>query len=91
MNPEYNPIPSSIIAEGKDIWHGAGDRGDAAMIAYGAARFALELGDTDVANELWPLIEWCLMYCKRKLNAEGVVISGTDEMENRFPGRKCKS
>lgn len=20
MNPEYNPIPSSIIAEGKDIW-----------------------------------------------------------------------
>ena len=85
MNPEYNPIPSSIIAEGKDIWHGAGDRGDAAMIAYGAARFALELGDTDVANELWPLIEWCLMYCKRKLNAEGVVISDTDEMENRFP------
>lgn len=85
MNPEYNPIPSSIIAEGKDIWNGAGDRGDAAMIAYGAARFALELGDIDVANELWPLIEWCLMYCKRKLNAEGVVTSDTDEMENRFP------
>jgi hypothetical protein len=35
MNKEYKPIPSSIIAEGKDIWDGAGDRGDAAMIAYG--------------------------------------------------------
>ena len=29
MNPEYEPIPSSIIAEGIDIWNGAGDRGDA--------------------------------------------------------------
>lgn len=35
MNPDYRPIPSSIIAEGTDIWNGAGDRGDAAMIAYG--------------------------------------------------------
>ena len=35
MNDEYKPIPSSIIAEGIDIWHGAGDRGDSAMIAYG--------------------------------------------------------
>ena len=34
MNDEWKPIPSSIIAEGKDIWNGAGDRGDAAMIAY---------------------------------------------------------
>ena len=46
MNPEYKPIPSSIIAEGTDIWNGAGDRGDAAMIAYGAARFALSQGDS---------------------------------------------
>ena len=35
MNTEWKPIPSSIIAEGIDIWNGAGDRGDAAMIAYG--------------------------------------------------------
>lgn len=27
MNAEYRPIPSSIIAEGDDIWNGAGDRG----------------------------------------------------------------
>lgn len=85
MNPDYRPIPSSIIAEGKDIWNGAGDRGDAAMIAYGAARFALEMGDARIANELWPLIEWCLAYCKHKLTVDGVVASDADELENRFP------
>jgi hypothetical protein len=31
------------------------------------------------------LIEWCLEYCRRKLNAEDVVISDTDELEGRFP------
>ena len=41
INPEYKKLPSSIIAEGTDVWGGAGDRGDAAMVAYGAARYAL--------------------------------------------------
>ena len=36
MNPEYKYLPSSIIAEGDDAFGVAGDRGDAAMIAYGA-------------------------------------------------------
>jgi hypothetical protein len=85
MNQEYKPIPSSIIAEGTDIWNGAGDRGDAAMIAYGAARFALSLGDRKTAEELWPLIEWCLEYNKRQLNLQGVVSSKSDELEGRFP------
>jgi hypothetical protein len=85
MNNEYKPIPSSIIAEGTDIWHGAGDRGDGAMIAYGAARYALVSGDKIQAEQLWPLIEWCLEYCRRKLNAEAVVISDADELEGRFP------
>jgi len=85
MNDEFNPIPSSIIAEGTDIWNGAGDRGDAAMIAYGAARFALANSDSKVAEQLWSLIEWCLEYCHRKLNREGVVRSDTDELEGRFP------
>ena len=85
MNKEWKPIPSSIIAEGFDIWNGAGDRGDAAMIAYGASRYALSLGDKDVAEQLWPLINWCLEFCHRKLNASGVVASDTDELENRFP------
>ncbi len=85
MNPEYKPIPSSIINEGKGTWHGAGDRGDMAMIAYGAGRFALANGSMDSAKVLWPLIEWCLEYCKRKINDEGVVWSNKDELEGRFP------
>ncbi len=85
MNDDYKPIPSSIIAEGDDIWNGAGDRGDAAMLAYGAARYALARGDKAEAEELWPLIEWCLEYCHRQLNDKGVVKSDHDELEGRFP------
>lgn len=91
VNPDFKPIPSSIIAEGIDIWNGAGDRGDAAMIAYGASRYALARGDMQEAKELWPLIEWCLEYCKRKrkCSSEGVVESDTDELEGRFPSGKA--
>jgi hypothetical protein len=85
MNDAYEPIPSSIIAEGTDIWNGAGDRGDAAMIAYGAARYALARGDTAEAAQLWPLITWCLEYCRRQLNDNGVVQSDSDELEGRLP------
>lgn len=85
MNPEYRPLPSSIIAEGADIWDGAGDRGDAAMIACGASRYALARGSRAEAEELWPLVEWCLEYCRRQLTGDGVVASDTDELEGRFP------
>lgn len=85
MNDTYKPLPSSIIAEGTDVWGGAGDRGDAAMIAYGASRYALERGSKEEAEQLWPLIEWCLEYCHRKVNADGVVASDSDELEGRFP------
>lgn len=89
INDEYRPIPSSIIAEGTDYWNGAGDRGDMAMIAYGATRFALAYGDTQTARELWPLITWCLEYCRRQINIHGVVASDCDELENRFPAGKA--
>ncbi len=85
INPEYKPIPSSIIAEGDSFWSAAGDRGDQAMVAYGAARYALARGNKKEAEELWPLIEWCLEYCHRKLNEAGVVTSDSDELERRFP------
>ena len=85
INDEWKPIPSSIVAEGLDIWAGVGDRGDAAMIAYGASRYALARASREEAEELWPLISWCLEYCHRKLNEGGVVASDTDELENRFP------
>lgn len=89
MNDEYKPIPSSIISEGDGIWHGAKDRGDGAMIAYGAARYALAKGSKSEAEELWALIEWTLEYCKRKINENGVVASDSDELENRFPAGKA--
>lgn len=89
MNPDYKPIPSSIIAEGTGFWNGAGDRGDQAMIAYGASRFALALGDRKAAEELWPLIEWCIEYSKRKMNTDGVISSDSDELEGRFPAGKA--
>lgn len=85
MNDEGKPIPSSIIAEGDDYWNGAGDRGDAAMIAYGASRYALANGDAATARHLLPLIEWCLNFCNNKINADGVVNSDSDELEGRFP------
>lgn len=84
MSDAYIPIPSSIIAEGSDIWEGAGDRGDAAMYAYGASRFVLALGDQHYARKLLPAIEWCLEYCRRKMTTAGVIASDTDELENRF-------
>lgn len=85
MNPEFEPIPSSIIAEGEGYWNGKGDRGDMAMIAYGATRYALAYGSLDSAKVLWPLITWCLEYCRKHLNEDGVVMSDTDELEDRFP------
>ena len=89
MNADYKPIPSSIIDQGDGTWHGAKDRGDMAMIAYGAGRFALAYGKKDSAMVLWPLIEWCLEYLKRKINDDGVVFSDSDELENRCPAGKA--
>lgn len=56
-----------------------------AMIAYGASRYALARGDRREAGELWPLVEWCLEYCRRQLTPDGVVASDSDELEGRFP------
>src|SRR6266849_1168524 len=60
MNPDYQPLPNAVVAEGTGSWKGPGDRGDMAMIAYGAARFALAYGDRDTGRELWKLIVWSL-------------------------------
>jgi hypothetical protein len=84
-SPEYHALPSSLEVEGDVVWSGAKDRGDAAMIASGASRYALTRGDAAVAERLWPLIAWCLEYCRRKTNAAGVIESDSDELENRFP------
>lgn len=89
MNPDYKALPSSIVAEGDAVWKGAGDRGDQAMIAYGASRYVLARGNVDSARVLWPLITWCLEYSKRHINGQGVVESKSDELEGRFPSGKA--
>lgn len=89
MNPEFKPLPSSIIAEGRGYWNGAGDRGDCAMISYGASQFALAQGDAGTARQLLPLIDWCLEFTRRQRDAEGIVHSDSDELEGRFPAGKA--
>ncbi len=85
MSDAYIKLPCSIIAEGLDIWEGAGDRGDAAMYLYGCSLFCLYLGDMKVAYELYPAIRWCAEYCERQKTPEGVIRSDKDELEGRFP------
>lgn len=85
MSDCYHKLPCSIIAEGLDIWEGAGDRGDAAMYLYGASLFCLYLGDKKVAEHLYPAIKWCAEYCERQKTPEGVIRSDSDELEGRFP------
>jgi hypothetical protein len=82
--PEYKPLPASFEVEG-DVRIGYLDRGDAAMVAYGATRFALASGSRQIGEELWPLVEWCLEYCNRLRRPDGVIASTSDELENRFP------
>mgnify|MGYP000964640630 CR=1 FL=1 len=85
MSDRYTRIPSSVIAEGADIWEGAGDRGDAAMYLYGASLFSLFSGRRDFAEELWPAIQWCAEYCDRRKSPEDVIMSESDELEGRIP------
>ncbi|WP_126243393.1 glucosidase family protein [Chitinophaga rhizosphaerae] len=88
INPEYKPIPSSIIAEGDSYWNGAGDRGDQAMIGYGAAKYALTVSNPQDMTALWPLVKWCNEYMLRKKSADGVYFSDSDELEGRFKAGK---
>lgn len=83
-NLAYRKLPSSIEVEG-DMLFEPFDRGDAAMIAWGASRFVLLTGDESIARDVWPLIDWCLEYCRRRRNKQGIIESESDELEGRFP------
>lgn len=83
MSEQYISIPSSVIAEGTDIWEK--DRGDEAMFAFGASLYALTRGDRVTAEKLYPAIKWCVEYCLRRKNDSGVILSESDELEGRFP------
>jgi hypothetical protein len=89
MKPDYKLIPSSLYSEGIGRGGADGDRGDAAMYAYGCARFCLARGDKAIAEELWPAIAWCLEYSRRQTTAAGVIASDTDELEGRLPTGKA--
>lgn len=91
MDDRYEPIPSSIIAEGLDFWGSAGDRGDAAMYLFGAARYALVSGRLGENNALWRAIKWCAEYNLRKMDNDihkGLIPSDSDELEGRLPTGK---
>jgi hypothetical protein len=64
---------------------GENDRGDAAMIAYGATHYLLASGDKSKAKEIWPLVNWCLEYTRKRITSDGIVASESDELEGRFP------
>ncbi len=80
---DASAIPYSFEVDGNFVMNHL-DRGDAAMIAYGTAHYALATGNLDVAEELWPLIEWSLSWCHNHRNSYGAVISESDEMEGRI-------
>ncbi|MFD2147030.1 hypothetical protein [Mucilaginibacter antarcticus] len=91
----YRIFQNNIPKNGGKIWasfeldvmftFGAHDRGDAAMIAFGATHFLLTSGDRKKSEELWPLVDWCLEYCRKRVTPDGVVASESDELEGRFP------
>ncbi|OUJ72761.1 six-hairpin glycosidase-like protein [Hymenobacter crusticola] len=91
----YRIFQRNLPKDGGKIWasfemdvtfpFGERDRGDAAMIAFGATHFLLASGDAQKSKELWPLITWCLAYCRQRTTAAGVVASESDELEGRFP------
>lgn len=85
MSPDMNPIPSSIIDEGRDFWAGAGDRGDAAMYLYGCARYLLSMGDASLAKELFWTVKWAADYCLSRRMENGIITSDSDELEGRLP------
>lgn len=85
----HKPLITSIIAQGDGIWHGAKDRGDSAMYAYGCSRFLLTLGDRAAAQNYMESIRDCLRFTLSQTNKQGVIRSDSDELENRFKSGKA--
>lgn len=77
-------LVTSIIAEGDGFWNGAKDRGDGEMYAYGISRFLLEMSDVKLIDRFWDNLVWCLDFALSHKNANGVIASDSDELENRF-------
>lgn len=80
---------TSIISGGDNIWHGAKDRGDSAMYAYGCSRFLLTLGNKEIAKKYLSAVRDCIDFSLSQINSDGVVKSDSDELENRFESGKA--
>jgi len=78
-----DPFPGSFEHEALRLTQR--DRGDDAMVLYGLSKFLLFQGDRKAAEEMWPLIEYSVASIEKHLNADSVVASKTDEMEDRYP------
>lgn len=89
LSKKDEAIYTSIIAEGDDYWHGAGDRGDSSMYVYGFARYLLTTGDRENTLKYLSALEDACTYVMSKMNADGVVASDSDELENRFESGKA--
>ena len=83
FNDEYKPIPSSLIAEGRDHFGCAGDRGDVEMYFYGLTRVLLTLGRLPNEEEK-RILTWCREFIRRNTTLDGVIFSDSDELENRI-------
>lgn len=75
-------IPSSVICEGNDYWKL--DRGDEAMFAYGVSHYLLARGSRELLDKFYGAAEYCLDFCLRRKNKDGVIESAYDELEGRF-------
>lgn len=82
-------IYSSIIAQGEDYWHGAGDRGDSSMYVYGFSRYLLTTGDCKNAQKFLSSLETACTYIMSRMNSDSVIESDSDELENRFESGKA--
>ena len=89
LPPDYDHKITSSYEMNADLTCCGMDRGDAAMIAYGLSQYLLYRGDRQIARELWPLLAWTLEYSHRHRNAQGAVLSDSDEMEGRLPTGKA--
>lgn len=89
LSSKTKAIYTSIIAQGEDYWHGAGDRGDSSMFVYGFARYLLTTGDRNNAEKYLTALEDACVYIMSKMNSDGVIESDSDELENRFESGKA--
>lgn len=81
---EKRALVTSIVAQGRDFWNGAKDRGDGSMYAYGCSRFLLAQGDKALMKELFGNLCWCIDFALSRKSADGIIKSDSDELENRF-------